>query len=122
MHVVLWNSFVSLFFFFLKIRRPPRSTRRYTLFPYTTLFRSARSRADSAVARRPLHERPLGQRVPAREGGGLRAARAGRGELDLPHRLPAVGLEPEPGDGGPEPGDVPRPRARDDAHGGGGRS
>src|SRR6188474_3823528 len=29
-----------LFFFFLMIRRPPRSTRRYTLFPYTTLFRS----------------------------------------------------------------------------------
>src|SRR6184192_4907941 len=24
------------------IRRPPRSTRRLTLFPYTTLFRSAR--------------------------------------------------------------------------------
>src|SRR6188474_3703449 len=23
------------------IRRPPRSTRRYTLFPYTTLFRSS---------------------------------------------------------------------------------
>src|SRR2546422_11589892 len=29
-------SFSSLFFFFLMIRRPPRST----LFPYTTLFRS----------------------------------------------------------------------------------
>src|SRR2546426_3848795 len=28
--------FVDLFFFFLMIRRPPRST----LFPYTTLFRS----------------------------------------------------------------------------------
>src|SRR6188474_2351187 len=28
------------FFFFLRIRLPPRSTRRYTLFPYTTLFRS----------------------------------------------------------------------------------
>src|SRR6266568_7676162 len=28
--------FFSLFFFFLMIRRPPRST----LFPYTTLFRS----------------------------------------------------------------------------------
>src|SRR2546421_8492964 len=28
---------LSLFFFFLMIRRPPRST----LFPYTTLFRSA---------------------------------------------------------------------------------
>src|SRR3546814_19162588 len=26
--------------FFLMIRRPPRSTRTYTLFPYTTLFRS----------------------------------------------------------------------------------
>src|ERR1022692_4067617 len=29
-------SFVFVFFFFLMIRRPPRST----LFPYTTLFRS----------------------------------------------------------------------------------
>src|SRR3546814_19647675 len=27
--------------FFLKIRRPPRSTRTDTLFPYTTLFRTA---------------------------------------------------------------------------------
>src|SRR3546814_20917789 len=36
-------SFLSLhlsFFFFLMIRRPPRSTRTDTLFPYTTLFRS----------------------------------------------------------------------------------
>src|SRR3546814_6341279 len=34
--------FVSDFymFFFLMIRRPPRSTRTDTLFPYTTLFRS----------------------------------------------------------------------------------
>src|SRR5256885_10451475 len=31
------------FFFFLMIRRPPRST----LFPYTTLFRSARTAAAS---------------------------------------------------------------------------
>src|ERR1039457_3727199 len=30
-------SLVCIFFFFLMIRRPPRST----LFPYTTLFRSA---------------------------------------------------------------------------------
>src|SRR3546814_13347228 len=28
-------------FFFLMIRRPPRSTRTDTLFPYTTLFRAA---------------------------------------------------------------------------------
>src|SRR3546814_12737661 len=36
--------------FFLLLRRPPRSTRTDTLFPYTTLFRSAiesiRSRAQ----------------------------------------------------------------------------
>src|SRR3989442_7046772 len=33
-------------FFFLMIRRPPRST----LFPYTTLFRSRRSRSAAADA------------------------------------------------------------------------
>src|SRR3546814_17170277 len=31
-------------FFFLMIRRPPRSTRTDTLFPYTTLFRSDHDR------------------------------------------------------------------------------
>src|SRR3546814_20492811 len=30
-----------MFFFFLMIRRPPRSTRTDTLFPYTTVFLSA---------------------------------------------------------------------------------
>src|SRR3546814_11596891 len=33
-------------FFFLMIRRPPRSTRTDTLFPYTTLFRSEIERPD----------------------------------------------------------------------------
>src|SRR3546814_10275343 len=33
---------MMLCFFFLMIRRPPRSTRTDTLFPYTTLFRSDR--------------------------------------------------------------------------------
>src|SRR3546814_20165803 len=42
---VVWLLFLLLFacvslFFFLMIRRPPRSTRTDTLFPYTTLFRS----------------------------------------------------------------------------------
>src|SRR3546814_13898443 len=32
-----------IYFFFLMIRRPPRSTRTDTLFPYTTLFRSLRA-------------------------------------------------------------------------------
>src|SRR3546814_5601802 len=34
--------------FFLMIRRPPRSTRTDTLFPYTTLFRSVHCGMDSA--------------------------------------------------------------------------
>src|SRR3546814_5597328 len=43
--------------FFLMIRRPPRSTRTDTLFPYTTLFRSVRRGAgqesgDPVPARR----------------------------------------------------------------------
>src|SRR3546814_16278347 len=33
-------TFCLFIFFFLMIRRPPRSTRTDTLFPYTTLFRS----------------------------------------------------------------------------------
>src|SRR3546814_11777787 len=33
-------SYSFFLFFFLMIRRPPRSTRTDTLFPYTTLFRS----------------------------------------------------------------------------------
>src|SRR5438270_7771311 len=37
MHLRFTDCFVAFFFFFLMIRRPPRST----LFPYTTLFRSA---------------------------------------------------------------------------------
>src|SRR3546814_20877524 len=41
---------VCVMFFFLMIRRPPRSTRTDTLFPYTTLFRSFD--VDSAHARR----------------------------------------------------------------------
>src|SRR3546814_15683056 len=36
-------SSVSFRIFFLMIRRPPRSTRTDTLFPYTTLFRSIAS-------------------------------------------------------------------------------
>src|SRR6056297_3814305 len=38
---VFFVGFSLVFFFFLMIRQPPRSTRTDTLFPYTTLFRSA---------------------------------------------------------------------------------
>src|SRR3546814_20359862 len=43
---------VLFYFFFLMIRRPPRSTRTDTLFPYTTLFRSGREAA------REVHGQP----------------------------------------------------------------
>src|SRR3546814_1082951 len=54
MFVVLFCLAISfyLFFFFLMIRRPPRSTRTDTLFPYTTLFRS-----PFPIARRPIRDR-----------------------------------------------------------------
>src|SRR3546814_7894836 len=38
--ILLSNFSCCSCFFFLMIRRPPRSTRTDTLFPYTTLFRS----------------------------------------------------------------------------------
>src|SRR3546814_9010148 len=36
------------------LRQPPRSIRTYTLFPYTTLFRSAARRLPRAPARRAV--------------------------------------------------------------------
>src|SRR3546814_17995470 len=42
---------VYYLFFFLMIRRPPRSTLTDTLFPYTTLFRSARLPGRGAPGR-----------------------------------------------------------------------
>src|SRR5580698_10666211 len=44
-------SYVFLFFFFLMIRRPPRST----LFPYTTLFRSPPVRQAPRTRDRQAH-------------------------------------------------------------------
>src|SRR3546814_8837982 len=38
--LILTSFQYCFYFFFLMIRRPPRSTRTDTLFPYTTLFRS----------------------------------------------------------------------------------
>src|SRR3546814_15861123 len=46
---MLRGDYLSLFFF-LMIRRPPRSTRTDTLFPYTTLFRSIREDEVEVVA------------------------------------------------------------------------
>src|SRR3546814_5312868 len=46
-----------LFFFILMIRRPPRSTRTDTLFPYTTLFRSTAAYLYPAPARQQAARR-----------------------------------------------------------------
>src|SRR3546814_19650305 len=46
--VILYFVF-SCLFFFLMIRRPPRSTRTDTLFPYTTLFRSDQAASLRAI-------------------------------------------------------------------------
>src|SRR3546814_13262030 len=43
LHILSALSCEYIIFFFLMIRRPPRSTRTDTLFPYTTLFRSHQS-------------------------------------------------------------------------------
>src|SRR3546814_8256065 len=77
-------------FFFLMIRRPPRSTRTDTLFPYTTLFRSSERPRQSAhrghveeqedaetVVRDPLDQ--LAARISELQPPAKRAARIGHG-------------------------------------------
>src|SRR3546814_13484067 len=53
---------IVIYVLFLMIRRPPRSTRNDTLFPYTTLFRSSRKRRGP----------PQLLRIPANAGTGRR--------------------------------------------------
>src|SRR3546814_5843876 len=68
-----------LSFFFIMIRRPPRTTRTDTLFPYTTLFRSG--------CRRVHHPRPRTEE--------RRPARRARGPADPDRRLaPAAARRP----------------------------
>src|SRR3546814_11550810 len=85
-------SVVCIVVFFLMIRRPPRSTRTDTLFPYTTLFRSHASQGRPNL--RTLRPRALRRgiepdvrrggiaQVPGtrRAGAGIRARAAGRGD------------------------------------------
>src|SRR3546814_11813404 len=72
-------------FFFLMIRRPPRSTRTDTLFPYTTLFKQADGTNLGHRQRRfrPRSHRPRArfhQTVPVRQ-------REASASLFLPNRL-----------------------------------
>src|SRR3546814_2414198 len=83
-------------FFFVIIRRPTRSTRPYTLFPYTTLFRTdprdvfARARVDldhlvlADEQRHADHGAGFQRRRLAAAAGGVAAhARVGLGDLRL---------------------------------------
>src|SRR3546814_18729177 len=51
--VDLDNSTLIYSFLFLMLRRPPRSTRTDTLFPYTTLFRSVLLKNDGLLPLKP---------------------------------------------------------------------
>src|SRR3546814_11968929 len=76
---------ILLLFFFLMIRRPPRSTRTDTLFPYTTLFRSTAEGPGAA-----------GEGVGRKDGGGergrLTVAHASHGPRR--HSIVMLGLDP----------------------------
>src|SRR3712207_7683102 len=76
---------IALYFFFLMIRRPPRST----LFPYTTLFRSellaVALRAMGDPVRRREGDHVLAARV---RGEAPRAAQPERAPLCEPPELP----------------------------------
>src|SRR3546814_4520963 len=62
------------------LRRPPRSTRTDTLFPYTTLFRSSSPATTSACGTRP--------------GAAVRPPRRRRRRTPPPSRWPDSGLDP----------------------------
>src|SRR3546814_2138501 len=82
-----------LSFFLLMIRRPPRSTRTDTLFPYTTLCRSPQSFTGEHVVELQAHGSPVALELLVRAAcaAGARPARAGEfseraflnGRLDL---------------------------------------
>src|SRR3546814_9407008 len=107
------SSCSFVFFFFLMIRRPPRSTRTDTLFPYTTLFRSPvleqRAHrvhlrvAGAAVAARPmdfLEHRGRGAKAEARSAIGFGDQHRQETSLgqraDELGRIDAVAVEPLP--------------------------
>src|SRR3546814_11599713 len=59
---LIYRFFFVLLIFFLMIRRPPRSTRTDTLFPYTTLFRSSFNQGN--CLRRAFHDTRDGADLP----------------------------------------------------------
>src|SRR3546814_6579233 len=63
---LLLQCLVCSVFFFLMIRRPPRSTRTDTLFPYTTLFRSRIQTLREVYVVDPAWSKPADPAIEAR--------------------------------------------------------
>src|SRR3546814_13972302 len=83
--------YTDLTFFFLMIRRPPRSTRTDTLFPYTTRFRSPQAAARDRPRAEPAgkaHEGCAGggPAPPARQAARLLRSDSDRGGRGRPGR------------------------------------
>src|SRR3546814_11888433 len=89
-------------FVFLMIRRPPRSTRTDTLFPYTTLFRSERDEIGSGDGSTDRDGRSyaISHLIDSfNEISEYRVRRGGRfpaGDLDPCFRAAPSGLRPRP--------------------------
>src|SRR2546426_8536534 len=83
----------SVFFFFLMIRRPPRST----LFPYTTLFRSRVLLRPERSARRqrflpglvvvPVTDRPFARRPDRKAGSDRKSTRLNSSHLVISYAV-----------------------------------
>src|SRR3546814_17599138 len=73
------STVISGLFFFLIIRRPPRSTRTDTLCPYTTLFRSEADPADA----------PEPESAPAEEASAVTKAKPSRKSAAAKPKKPA---------------------------------
>src|SRR3546814_15734305 len=108
------------------IRRPPRSTRTDTLFPYTTLFRSSRRAGRRRVAGRCVrcrHDRVRAGRrsgdpvLPAQAGGAAGCTRIANhaGRSDMSHEVLRYSAFTADGKGGNPAGVILDARGMDDA-------
>src|SRR5690349_23233634 len=87
MHCTFKDFVIFLYFFFLMIRRPPRST----LFPYTTLFRSGqagrpghrRNPRHPEVRQRHLHPGPAA----ALQGGDRKSTRLNSSHVEISYAV-----------------------------------
>src|SRR3546814_14326690 len=77
---MLLNLYTMLFCCFFMVLRPPRSTRTDTLFPSTTLFRSAVPHHDDFLDLQELHREFQRRRDAVATGGGLKG-RHQRGDV-----------------------------------------